>query len=317
MENYIPKTYIEPGQLKEHSVQFAIVSIFFGLVFGMLNYFVGAVSTLDFGWSVKIAQDFISGIDPYAFEASSQIVPYPLPVIFVGIPLLPFSVKLAGSVFVAISVGLLVYGMLRHDQFWRAPLLFSLPFIGATVLKVQWAPIILAAWFFPIIAPYFCLVKPQNALPVAFAKWSWKGVFIAAGILLVTLILDPTWPIRWLSKSTEYVYFIPFITLPFGPLLLISLRYRQYPVGRLLFFMSVLPLRAIYDLPLLWIVARNRYQVWLLTALSWLALIFFPESSLGINPIYSVPLLFAPCLLFVVWEYDQQLIKQWLGLEPI
>ncbi|MEM8863008.1 MAG: hypothetical protein AAGD96_32255 [Chloroflexota bacterium] len=292
-----------------------LTAFLFGLIFGVLNYIIYQYvqAEMDFWWSVRIARDFFAGQDPYAFDATTENVPYPFPVFLIGIPFLPFSLRTAGALFVGFSVFLVVLGMLQQDQGWRLPMLLSFPFLGATLILPQWAPLVMAAWFFPVIAPYLVLVKPQNALPVALAKWHWIGIFLSAVILALTLILDPTWPWRWLEKTGDFEYMLPFLVLPLGPILLLAIRYWRAPSGRLLLLMALLPLRAAYDLPLLWLVTEKRWQVWTLTILSWVIPIFSTSAAFGASPRWAIPLLFVPTLLILVWNEDQKLIQRWLG----
>lgn len=273
-------------------------------------------TTLDFGWSIRIARDLLAGHDPYAVDSTASTVPYPLPVFVLGLLLLPFSFRLAGAVFSGVSIFLIVFGSLKNEEPWRLPMLLSFPFIMATVFVPQWSPLVFAAWFFPILAPYLVLVKPQNALPVGLVKWHWKGIAIAAGILILTLIIYPTWPWRWLAQTKSFQYLIPVLVLPLGPILLWCLRYWRTPTGRFFILVSILPLRAAYDLPLLWLVPQNKWQVWVLTILSWLPPLFFVEAALGAEPEWSVPFLFIPTLLIMIWNEDQALIKKIQNLRP-
>ena len=181
----------------------------------MLNYIVYAYvqPEMDFWWSIRIAKDLLAGVDPYAFEADQTNVPYPLPVFVIGLPFLPFSLRTAGALFSGVTVATLVWALHTRDEMWRMPMLLSFPFVSATIIISQWAPLVMVAWFFPILAPYLVLVKPQNALPVALAKWHWVGIFISAVILAVTFIVYPTWPWRWLEKTGDFEYLIPVYSL--------------------------------------------------------------------------------------------------------
>ena len=49
----------------------------------------------------------------------------------------------------------------------------------------------------------------------------------ASGVVLLTLIAMPRWPLLWLGQLQHYEHFIPLLVLP-GPLLLLALwRYRD------------------------------------------------------------------------------------------
>ncbi|MEM7801035.1 MAG: hypothetical protein AAF633_17715 [Chloroflexota bacterium] len=266
----------------------------------------------DFWWSKEIARAFLSGEDPYAQEFNRFQVPYPLPIFVIGMLFLPFNAQLSAALFNGITLFFLLWGMQKSGELWRWPLFLSLPFISAFILP-QWAVLLLAAWFFPIIAPYLVLIKPQNALPIGLAKWSWKGIFIAASILLFTLVVYPTWPWVWLNLTENYIYLIPFLVLPFGPLLLLSVINWKTSAGRLLFFMSLLPFRAYYDLPLLWLIPENRTQIWILTVVSWIPALLplFNFEIEFVQPRWSIAILFFPALCMLLWNHNRDQLK-WL-----
>ncbi|MEO8286644.1 MAG: hypothetical protein ABI670_09435 [Chloroflexota bacterium] len=273
----------------------------------------------DFVWALQTAYTLSQGIDPYGFAPDPLLIPYPLPVALFGVPflwtigVLPFFV--AGAVFLGISAGLLTWSMLRAGENWRLTLiLLSGPFWMA-VLVSQWSPLIVATWYIPVLAPLLVLVKPQIALPVAIAhKLSKPGLLIAGVVLLFSLIIDATWPFRFLSMMGPYQSTIPILTLPLGPLLILAaLRWRDER-GRLLLFMAVMPQRTIYDYLPLWLVPTGIRGLAVLTALSWLVVLAgiptWPAMFTTPDMQWAIHALYLPALIILLLRKPQVRLSQ-------
>jgi len=255
----------------------------------------------DFNWALITARDLLSGRDPYNFTATAFSVPYPLPVALFGLPLVWLSDAFAAAVFFGITSALLAYGILRFDTPWRLLCFVSFPFVYA-LMFAQWSPFITASWFFPAMAPLLTLVKPQLALPIALTKYSRVGILFAAGVLIFSLMVYPTWPIKWLSMTTHYAYVIPVMTLPFGPLLLLAFFRLRYPQAKLLACMSLLPFRGAYDLLPLSIIPQSKFQIVLFLVLSWIVPIIDLPKAFWVRVTWPVAVLFIPALLWVLWN---------------
>ncbi len=123
----------------------------------------------DFGGAIQLARNITAGRDPYDGFTD---VPYPLPAGLVAMPFAWLDDRLAGSLFLAASSGLLAGAMVAAThQPWRLLLLFSLPFAHA-LEWAQWSPLITAAWYLPVVAPLMLVAKPQIALPIALHRVS-------------------------------------------------------------------------------------------------------------------------------------------------
>lgn len=262
----------------------------------------------DFNWALETVTALLEGRDPYDFEPSSLKVPYPLPVALFGLPFITLPEPLAAALFFGISSGLLAYGILRTNEPWRLSVFASFPYLYA-LMFAQWSPLIAAAWFFPALAPLLVLIKPNVALPVAVNWLTWRGVAIAGSVLVVSLVIYPSWPLRWHQMTGEYQQMIAILTLPFGPLLALALLRWQDERARLLAVMSVLPFRGVYDLVALWLIPRLSRHAFVLTLLSWTVPLFNFGIGFQVRPAWSVPVLFLPALAFIlynVWQERQQ-----------
>jgi hypothetical protein len=120
--------------------------------------------------------------------------------------------------------------------------------------------------------PLLTIIKPQIALPVMVMRLHIKGMFLALGVLFFSLLMYPSWPLRWLSLIGDYEAIYPF-RAPLGLVLLFSAFLIRYPKGRLLFLTALLPFRTHYDLlPLAFVPSTGR-QMELFTLASWLYLL--------------------------------------------
>jgi hypothetical protein len=221
----------------------------------------------DFVGALVLARNVLQGIDPYT---GIHFVPYPLPAGLIALPFTPLPDRLAGTLFFSLTAAILAGAVTwKTGQLWRLLMLFSLPFVVA-MKWTQWSPLITAAWFIPVLAPLMMIVKPQIALPVFINRWAGYGYGAAAIVLVVSFIISPGWPVRWLSLTKGYEYSFPLL-LPGGFLLALSLLNISNKRARMLMAMAVLPVRATYDLVPLFIIPETPLQMIVLVVVSWLA----------------------------------------------
>lgn len=251
----------------------------------------------DFGWAVSTAKALIAGLDPYAGSLRDS-VPYPLPVAIFGLPFVSMDEVTATDIFIGLSTAILTLGILMNGKPWQLLMLASAPLVFAVEIG-QWSPLIMASWFWPSLGGILILIKPQTALPIFLARFRWFGVAISCFVLVISLIIMPSWPWKWLQLTGKYdVYQVP-VLLPLGILLLLSLLYYSEAESRLLFFSSVLPYRYIYDFASLALIPQNAWQMTIYVVLSWLYLFSTKIWEINILPI-SLHLL---CLLFILITY--------------
>ena len=255
----------------------------------------------DFNWALDFARAILSGEDPYDFPPSNLKVGYPLPVAFFGMPLMMLPGRLAGTVFFGISAFLLAFGILSKGKKWQLLIFITFPFFDALIFA-QWSPIITASWFIPIIAPLFVLIKPNIAIPIAINRITKSGIILASVILLISLIIYPTWPLRWLQTTGDYEYIIPFITMPLGPILLLSMICWYDPKARLLLGLSLVPIRGAYDLVPLWLIPSSLPQMIFLVVLSWTVPIINYSYAIQVRPHWVIPILYIPSLALVIFN---------------
>ncbi len=223
------------------------------------------VGAHDFGWCLRAASDLLAGRDPYASPFDSYKIPYPLPAAFFGLPFVSLPPEWAASLFFGLSSGLLAFGLTK-DGYTRLFVFLSFPYFSA-LITAQWSPLLMASAFLPYLLPVV-LAKPHVGLPIAVTYVTRTGFWITVAFGLLTLIVMPTWPLRWIGQTGEFQNFIPLLLFPGVVLLSALLNYRD-PDARLLLIASILPQRWFYDNFILWLIPRSLMEVLLTTLLSW------------------------------------------------
>ncbi len=174
----------------------------------------------DFSWAIRAARYLLERKNPY----DTPLEQYPLTAAFFGLPFVWLPPEVAGAIFYGISSGLLAFGLTRQG-YHRLLVFLAYPY-WAGILTVQWAPLITASAFFPVLLPV-TMVKPQIGLPVGLTHLSWRGVAGCVVLGVLSLAVMPRWPWLWAGQLGYYEHFIPLLVFP-GPLLALALlRYRD------------------------------------------------------------------------------------------
>jgi hypothetical protein len=229
----------------------------------------------DVGVTVVGMERWLNGFDAYGLYTGEQeiLYQYPFTGMLLATPLLLIPLSWLVPVFCSISAGVLAYALLNKGEIWRYALFLSIPFISS-VHSAQWTPLMMASLNLPALLP-LALLKPHTALPLlAAGNWKKWTILVSAGILLISLILYPTWPMDWLRQGNIRVYdgFIPILTWP-GILLLLLLPLWRSRNARLLLALSIMPQRLWYDQLLLYMVPDSPVEMFTLVIGSWIVII--------------------------------------------
>jgi len=284
-----------------------VISGIIGLLAGFCCFFLmkkfhqGAA---DFGWSIHLAQRFLSGQNPY----DTPYEQYPFTAALFAMPFVRMRPEIAAGVFWGISSALLAFGLTRHG-YTRLLIFLAFPY-WAGILTVQWSPIIAGSAFFPLLLP-LTMAKPQVGLPVFLTRLSGRGLLACLLVGIASLIVLPRWPLAWINQSGNYKHFIPLLVLP-GPILLLSLfRYKDRD-GWLLLLSALMPQRWFFDSFILWLIPKSRREIVWTAFFSWGAWIWrwyhMPHSFQQVGR-WTVILFYLPMLLVV-------LRRSWSGTEP-
>ena len=249
----------------------------------------------DFNWALWAAQDLLLHRNPY--DRVMQY--YPLPAALVGLPFVALRPEIAGGAFYGMSSALMAFGLSRHG-YDRLLVFLAYPY-WAGLIAAQYVPLIFASAFLPLLLPA-ALIKPQLGLPVALTSGTRRGLLACAGVLAITLIVFPRWPLAWVGSVHEYVRFVPILLFP-GPLLVLALlRYRERD-AQLLLLMSLMPQRWFYDPLILWLIPKTRREILGTAAFSWILAIWrwyhYPHSHLEVGR-WIILFIYLPMLVMVL-----------------
>lgn len=228
----------------------------------------------DIGVTVFGMDRWLNGFYVYSLQTDQGILyQYPFTGLLITAPLLVIPLQWLVPVFCSISTGILAYALLKEGEIWRYLMFISIPFISS-LHSAQWTPLLAASLIVPALLP-LAVLKPHTALPlIAAGRWNIWTVLVSAGIIIVSFILYPTWPIDWLNQSNvlDYDGFIPILTLP-GILLFMLFPLWRQRRARLLLALSLMPQRLWYDQFLLFMVPETPLEMLTLVIGSWLVLI--------------------------------------------
>jgi len=224
----------------------------------------------DFSVYWGAARYLFSGDNPYRHAFL-----YPMPTLLILLPLTWLPVRDGAIAFMALSVALMTFGLLR--TFGWSSLVFVLsPAFWDAIWKLQWGPLLVAA---ALVAPLGFLAAGKATVGLAALayrpnKWAIGG-FVA--MVALSFILLPTWP--W-----DIVPALPSAPAPHDPPvrwwtgavgLLGLLRWRE-PRGRVLAACTLIPASAqLYDHLLVWLATRDWRESLALTATAWIGYIAF------------------------------------------
>lgn len=226
-------------------------------------------------WSAT--RTLFAGGDPYTVIAEGPAnhwrdrTLYPLPALLLLAPFAPLPLEVAGGAFVGVSAGLAAWGLARTGA-QRLPLFLSAPFLFCVSLG-QWSPLLVAAALIPSLGA-IVVAKPTIGFAAFIARPSWRTVYSVTGLLVISLVIMPRWPVEWLANvANREEKFVPFLR-PGGFLLAAALLSWRRPEGRLFAIMSIVPQTLFYsDQLLLWLVPRTLKQSLLLSI--WSFVVFF------------------------------------------
>ncbi|MBZ5721897.1 MAG: hypothetical protein LAO03_16105 [Acidobacteriia bacterium] len=293
-----------------------LISAAIGLVSGAFCWFLllhfqqGAA---DFTWAMRAARYLLERRNPY----DTPFEQYPLTAALFGLPFLWLRPELAAGLFYGTSSGLLAFGVSRHG-YHRLLVFLAYPY-WAGILTAQWAPLILASAFFPLLLPA-TMVKPQIGLPVALTHLSRRGVAACIVVLLVSLAIMPRWPALWIGQLGYYQHFIPLLVLP-GPVLILALlRYRDRDAW-VLFLAALMPQRWFFDTLILWAIPKTRREMLATVFFSWGAGIWrwyhIPHSYTEVGR-WTVIFIYLPMLgaILIRWWDDRRGAQSHAGAAP-
>ena len=223
----------------------------------------------DFDFLYHAAARLLGGENPY--PPATQWFPYPLPAVLLAVPFTAIPLSLARPIFDVLVGAAFVYAMWRH----RGPYALLAVASGAYLLAMwngQTTPLIVAAALVPVLG-IFLAVRPNTAAALWIAWPSLRTLLAASLVLVVSLVVLPSWPWDWwLALPLDHRPMMPPILRPFGfVLLLAALRWRL-PEGRLILAIAFIPQTTLpYELVPLALIPANRLEMGIYVAGTWIA----------------------------------------------
>ena len=199
--------------------------------------------------------DVIPAIDPARFETNFF---YPLPAAVLTVPFVALPYAIAGGLFVAISSGLLAYGLARQGVY-KLLIFASAPYLISAVIGT-WTPVIAAAVVLPWLG-FLAVVKPNVGL-ASFLYRPTRWMVVGSVLLLaISLVIRPGWPAEWFHDLMEVPGRVVPLLTPSGPLLLLLVTRWRRPEARLLLGYACVPQAPwFYDQLILWLIPATARQ---------------------------------------------------------
>ena len=238
-------------------------------------------TTSDLDQVLEGARALLHGQDPYgSAERAHFFFPqlYPLTALLLLAPLAPLPTELARVGWAVAGGAALAIAARRYGRGLPAALL-SASFLNAVILG-QWSPFLTASAVLPVLGVAWA-AKPSIGAAMFAAFPSRRGVMAALLLLVLSLVVSPSWPWRWWGVLFHGPQAIPILR-PGGFLLLLALLRWRRPEARLLVALGCVPQTiGLYDTLPLFLIPRTRMQGYGLAVMSYLAAfgqaLFYPR----------------------------------------
>jgi hypothetical protein len=226
----------------------------------------------DLDQNLVAARALLAGENPYLVAGRASFfypLLYPLPAILLITPLAPLPLELGRALFAAVSAAAFAVAATRYRRGLPQALL-SACFLKA-VLQGQLSPLLVAAAILPLLGAVWP-AKPAIAFSVAAGHVSRRALLAAAAMLLLSILIRPTWIGEWVASVREYNIAVAPVQLPGGLVLLAALWRWRLPEARVLAALACAPHTiAFYDELPLFLIPRTKWEGYALAALSLLA----------------------------------------------
>jgi hypothetical protein len=212
--------------------------------------------------------------------------------------------QFAAALFTSLGLGLLVWSV----QGWRRWIVLSAPALEALLLG-QWSPWLTAAAGLPWLG-FIWAAKPSIGVPL-FAGWPSRwALYGGLGVVILSLVLLPHWPLDWLNEVRNTAHYKAPIQRAGGFLLLLAWAQWRRPEARMLGMLALVPhTTSVYELLPLLLIPQTGRSFAVLLGLSYVATgivyILFPfggsvSGTLDARWPYFLVLVWLPALLMAL-----------------
>jgi hypothetical protein len=225
-----------------------VIVVVTAIVCGLYSTYSGRHVRPDFDQFYGAALALRNGLRPYDavgpdrwFDLGFSFF-YPLPAAVLALPFTLVPVEAARAAFCGLCGGVFALALTFDGRLFRTPALLSFSMLAA-VQYGQLSPLLAAGLVYPWLGGMVA-VKPTVGAAVVAGQTRRRDVAVALGVgatlTFVSVLVDPRWPIRWMSIAGGTIA-RPTIFVPGGALLLLAVfRWRQ-PQARWLFVFSLVP----------------------------------------------------------------------------
>jgi hypothetical protein len=229
---------------------------------------------------------------------------YPMTAILTLIPLAALPLRWVDPIFVGLGFGLFTYAVTMRRLV--TPALVALVSLGAlmTLQTSQWSLLLTGAALVPGFG-WLLVAKPTIGLALFAAFPRWKTAIGCTALLILSIIIWPTWVADWRATFSSAPHVIAPIVRAGGPLLLLALLKWKRADARLLLGLACVPHTTVpYETIPLFLIPQTWLQACGLWALALLAYVGqWATGPYGSQEAYwaggaqwIVALLYLPCL---------------------
>lgn len=184
------------------------------------------------------------------------------------------STSVATAAILGPSSALMAWGLIQKSPA-HLLLFLSVPYLHSWYYG-QWSPMMLGvaltpAWLF------LTAIKPQIGLPIVLCNLTRRRALGCAVFVLVSLLISPDWPWRWIALLGTYDGYVPVLLFP--PLLFLIF----VPRARYLLLCACVPQRGAYDPLIVGAVLKTRRDVLLWVVAGW-AITYIGWRYTALNP---------------------------------
>ena len=226
---------------------------------------------------VGAAHGWMAGQNPYDMVGPGRAVEwafpllYPFTAVMLVAPLALLPVPQAW--FSGASIAIFVWAITSRREFRFAAFALATFTVFHAARMVQWSPLLVGGALLPVWG-FVLACKPTIGGALWIAYPNRRSLAGSVGLLVVSLIAWPGWPVEWWKALQQTGHMQAPITYWGGPLILLALLKWRRPEARLLAALGCVPQTAfMYEALPLFLIARKYEEGFLLALASYAVLV--------------------------------------------
>lgn len=236
------------------------------------------------------ARALVNGRDPYSVVGVGREfnwpfpLLYPLPAVMLFVPLALLSEHAAAIVWATIGAAAFTFALLQRKAGPLAALIALLSAPLHEALQVaQWSPLVSGAAAIPALAALIVAKPNLTAAVVAGQRPNQlrNACLVAATLLLVSFVAEPTWPAHWLRGLPTATHIKPPLFRPAGFLVLLcALKWRRADARLVLVFSVLSQSPFLHETVPLLLIPANALEQLILAVTSWGGVLWWNAQNL-------------------------------------